>query len=499
MNRQARLMAAILAGGLAFGAASALAQTSDSSTNSEITDLKQEISALQTKVDKLETEEEQKQAAETKQDVLEDAEKEDELTNLGSGYDPNVGFVIRSGDGAFSFHPGVLFDFRDMTSTRQRVPQGDVDLPAVTGSDTQSGFDATRMRLTFDGNYTKNFNYFIQFQDDQGSTFNLYDAYGVLHLGSSPFSVKFGQFKDPVYHERMLSEVNLLAVDRSLLESFFGGGNTSRVQGVSLMYNEDRIRAQLAVHDGYNSINTKFFDSASTSVSPLASTLDNVAPNFGVSGRFEYMLIGDRTKDFNPYSEYDGGFTALGDKEDILVLGSGFDYTQAGANSGFYHTVDAQFDDTSGLSLYAAYLGSYRHFPDAIAPASTPATGLAPVFNYGVTTPGNFYDNGLLAQAGYLVTPDIEPFIRYDYTYLASGSVRLPAAGGKKAGAEIDRDDVQEFTAGANYYIYKQHLKFTIDAVYLPTGTPVDQDALGILADNGHSEFVLRLQFQVAI
>ena len=39
-----------------------------------------------------------------------------------SGYDPAVGFVIRSDDGQFSLHPGIVMDFRNMTSYREERP-----------------------------------------------------------------------------------------------------------------------------------------------------------------------------------------------------------------------------------------------------------------------------------------------------------------------------------------------------------------------------------------
>ena len=57
----------------------------------------------------------------------------------------------------------------------------------------------------------------------------------------------------------------------------------------------------------------------------------------------------------------------------------------------------------------------------------------------------------------------------------------------------------QELTIGANYYLFKQHIKFTLDGSWLPDGSPTDQDALGILTDSGHTEYVIRFQFQLAI
>jgi hypothetical protein len=183
------------------------------------------------------------------------------------------------------------------------------------------------------------------------------------------------------------------------------------------------------------------------------------------------MLIGDRSPQFNPFTQYDRQFTALGDKQDILVAGAGVDFSQASSNDVIFHTADIQYDTVSGFSAYAAYLGSYRDLHAAEGVAK-----------------GHYYNPGFVVQAAYLVTPKIEPFIRYDYTYLPLGSTTSLITG-----------EVQEFTVGANYYLHNQNLKFTLDASWLPNGSPLDADALGILKDSGHNEAVLRLQFQLAI
>jgi hypothetical protein len=107
--------------------------------------------------------------------------------------------------------------------------------------------------------------------------------------------------------------------------------------------------------------------------------------------------------------------------------------------------------------------------------------------NQGVVK-GHYYDPGFVVQVGYLVTPKIEPFARYDYSYLPLGSTTGLVTG-----------EVQEITVGANYYLYKQNVKITLDASWLPNGAPSDSDALGILKDSGHNEFVARVQFQLAI
>jgi hypothetical protein len=50
-----------------------------------------------------------------------------------------------------------------------------------------------------------------------------------------------------------------------------------------------------------------------------------------------------------------------------------------------------------------------------------------------------------------------------------------------------------------NYYLVSNHVKITLDGIWLPNGAPQDLDALGILKDVGRNEFVLRLQCQLAL
>jgi hypothetical protein len=390
---------------------------------------------------------------------------------LLSGYAPSVGFVLRSSDGQFSFHPGIVLDFRYMANYRE-------DLSRTSGSEVpgprysfEDGFDVSRFRMTFDGNITKYINYFVQLQDDQGTTFGLLDAFITYRFAlDSPWALRVGQFKDPVWHERNISEASQLAVDRSLLEFLVGGGQTARVQGIAALFDQGRYRGQLVFDDGFNSGNTKFFNGGG--IGPGVGAGAGVTPtDFGVSGRAEWMLIGNRTPEFNPYTEYDRGFTSLGAQQNILVVGAGADYSEAGSNSVLFHTVDAQYNNTNGFSAYTAYMASYRalnHFE-------------------GVPV-GFYYMPGFLVQMAYLVTPNIEPYVRYDYTYVPPGSAPTLSTG-----------QVQEITVGANYYIYKQNAKFTVDAIYLPQGSPTDADALGILKNSGNNEFVLRVQFQLAI
>ena len=428
-------------------------------------DLAQQVQQLQTKVDQLEAAQPAAPAAPKVQSPSVTAD----FIPFTTGWDPNIGFVIRSDDGNFTLHPGVLMDFRNMTTYRQWIPAKGEGETTSSGNDIQNGFDVSRMRLTFDGQFTKNVTYFVQFQDDQGQTFNLYDAFAQYHFSDTPWSVRVGQFKDFLWHERTISESRLMAVDRSLSEALEWGGTVSRTQGVALMYEKDRLRAQALIDDGYASLNTKFFDAGGVGAGVTPSS--GVTPtNFGVGGRAEYAIIGDRTSELNPFTEYDQ-FSSLGAKQNILVLGGGVSYSQANSNDILFHSLDLQYNNTNGFSAYGGYLASYRDLHT----------------NQGVPK-GIYYDPSFEVQAAYLVTKKIEPFARFDFTHLAP-----------KSTTELANHDVPELTVGSNYYLYRQNMKITVDGTWLPNGAPVDSDALGVLKDSGHDEFILRAQFQLAI
>ena len=153
-------------------------------------------------------------------------------------------------------------------------------------------------------------------------------------------------------------------------------------------------------------------------------------------------------------------------KEDELVFGAGGDITQAGSDTQYLHTVDAQWQSPKGCSAYLAYLARYI---DASA--------------------GNAYDWGLLAQAAYLFQPKLEGFVRYDFVKL-DGDVVFPTGGSE--------DTFHEFTIGMNYYVYGHGAKFTVDASYLPNGSPSDEVGLGELGGSD-AQFVVRAQFQLAL
>lgn len=437
-------------------------------------ELQRKLADLQARIDRLQAQSAARRGAVMRQ-IEVDADKHSQFLSdvpFFSGYDPEVGFVVQSDDGNFSFHPSVLMQFRDVTDYRSRINPGQGGVTGKQGDDTQNGFEMTRLRLTLDGNlFSQLLTYYVQLADDASmSQMTLLDAYAMYRIGlQSPLAIKVGQFKDPVWHEQNILPSQLMAADRSLASALVGGSTLDRVQGAAIIYDQDRLRGQLVVHDGYDGGNTPFYSSSGlgSAVSAAAGLLPT---NWGASGRVEYLAIGDREPDFNPFAEYDH-FTARGDSQTIFVPGGGVDFSESGANNIIFHTIDGQFSTDSGWSLYAAYLGVYRELKT----------------NRGVA-PGSYYDTGVLIQAAYMVNPSLEAFIRYDYTHLDG-----------RADPGIGQDNLDEITIGANYYLFAKEAKITLDGTWLPNGCPTDVNYLDILENNGHNEFILRAQFQLQI
>ena len=436
--------------------------------------LRRKIADLDARIDRLQAQSAARQSAVMHQ-IQDDADTHSKFISdvpFFSGYDPDVGFIIQSDDGNFSLHPGILMQFRNVTDYRNRIPAGDGGVTGKQGDDTQNGFELTRFRLTLDGNlFSQLLTYYIQLADDASmGQLTLLDAYAMYRVGlQSPLAIKVGQFKDPVWHEQNLLPSQLMAVDRSLASALVGGSELDRVQGAAIIYDQDRLRGQLVLHDGYDGLNQPFYSSSGLG-SAVAADAGLQPTDWGASGRVEYLAIGDREPDFNPFSEYDH-FTARGDSQDILVPGAGLDYSESGANNILFHTVDAQYSTASGWSVFGAYLGVYREIKT----------------NRGVA-PGSYYDNGFVAQVAYMLTPNIEPFFRYDYVHLDG-----------KAIPGVVQDNLNEITIGANYYLMAKEARFTLDGTWLPNGCPTDVNYLDILQDNGRNEFLLRAQFQLSL
>jgi hypothetical protein len=436
-----RMLPAIAAAFVASG--SAIAWAADAA----VEDLRSQINALQSKVASLEAKSVTAADVDAKvQKVLEDAERRSQLGGgtMLAGYQ-NGKFIIQSADGNYLINPNIQFQLRYIANSVSDDGSGDDEI--------DTGFELRRLKLGFAGNaITPDLTYnFVWATDRKSGNFKLEDAW-VRYQISKPWAVFGGQFKDFAFHEKSVSSKRQLAVERSLMNELLAGGHTDYVQGIGVAWQNETLRAQLAFHDGAKSSNTNWEDYTTDAVSGKTS-----GSHFGGTGRVEWMAVG------NSWKQYDD-FSALKNKEDLLVFGAGANLTQAGSADVFYHTVDVQWEPQAvrGLSLYAALVG--RSSDDG-----------------SLST----YDYGALVQAGYLFTDKWEVFGRYDVTRYEEVAV----------GAE---DTYHEITTGVNYYLAGHNAKFTMDLTYLPNGSPAKQDGLGFVGSD-ESQVIGRVQFQLLL
>lgn len=384
--------------------------------------------------------------------VMNDANRRSQLLVESGGFTGGWAddhFTIRSADGNYSFSPGIQFQFRSNTTYNDKVTSsGDAN--------TDNGFEVRNLRLSFEGTaITKDLAYLFVWNTDRNSGGMVLEEAYVQYRFADTLSIKVGQYKEFIYHEQAIADKRQLAVDRSLLNAVFNstGANSpgvSFVQGVDLLWEPGtNMRGDIAFTDGYASRNTNFQD-------PPANTFD-----FGMHGRFEWLVFG---KDFKSYNQ----FTSMGNKSgDFLVVGTGGDWSQNGNQNLYHMNVDAQWN-SGPWGAYVAWVGLYND----------PGNG------------GNSaFDCGLLAQISYLLNTQWEIFGRYDYFHLDNNSIV----------AHGTENVFHEIVVGVNYYMHGHAAKFTLDAGWLPNGSPNSQTAIGVLANDGENEYFVRAQFSFAL
>jgi len=392
----------------------------------------------------------------TMNQMAQDADKHSQLADmegLTAGYSPSKGFIIRSDDGNFLLHPWVYVQIRNATNYRENA--------TATSSDTENGFELPRAKFILDGNIVSpDLTYqFIWATGDTTGNLGLQDAWARYHLPGTPFAFEAGQIRDPVDHEQILFATKSLTPGRSIVNNVLLNGDDI-VKGAMLSYGYDGnnpFRTEVAFTGGERNFDTDFQGFPTNPAS------------WGAAARFEYKLMGQ----WNDYTQ----FTGLNNKQPLLVLGAGLDYTEAGDTGGLTHVADVQYTLPNGLSLYGAYLGRYVRNN-----AGNPTT------NGGFTGPGpsfDTYDASVRVMAAYLIQEHWEPFARFEWIdfdkrELSTGTDNV----------------VYDATLGMNYYFYGHRAKFTGDVTYLPNGSPVSSTIDDLLASQRGNEVIAQLQFQ---
>lgn len=450
-------MPAIVAGtlGCMTGGIAIAAEPTQSELLEQIQSLQQQVQELKQNQQKMAATQ-QASTSSTLNSVLSDADARSTPTLQASSTDFTAGykggkFIVQSADGNFSINPNLQLQVRNVTNVRD------------IGDDTisENGFELRRAKFGFAGNvFTKDLTYEFLWETVRSTgAVSLQDAWARYKFVPD-WSVRVGQFKDPLGKEQTGSSKRLLAAERSLLNELLIGGD-DYVQGASLIFApaEGKLRFEVAGTDGTQQSNTNFRDTNA------AGTTPDTRPDWGAAGRAEFQVIGEKFKGYDD-------FTAMNQASTLLVFGAGVDNTQTGDQNLLTYTADVQFENDRGLGLFAAGIG--RQMTEFNAAGD------------------DVDDLGFVVQAGQMLgvtwlKADWEAFGRVSYTQLDPMRV-----------AEPFEDTVQEYTVGVNGYFRGHASKFTADVTYLPDGSPIAQDGAGILQSDDQ-QFVVRLQYQLLI
>ncbi len=457
-----RTLPVLMAG--AFGLSGAVACAAEPTAQ----ELMQQIEQLQSKVAQIQANEVMASNAAsvdaTVESVLQNADRRSQLlADRPYSYGHSNGkFGLSSEDGSFVLNPGIQIQIRNVTNFGED-DDGDDDI--------EHGFEIRRAKLELTGNaFTKNFKYAftmaaerhgedtvtdVDMDNDTSSTdeilggaFLLEDAW-VSYVFADEWTVRAGQFKDPVAHEELTSSKRQMAVERSMFNERLLGGMTDRVQGVSLIYGSysanNPINAEVALHDGIGSSNTDFADTET---------------DYGIAGRVEYKIDGD----WKSYQD----FTTKGNKDGVFVVGAGGDFSAGGDAKIITLTADAQYE-TGPWSFYGA-------------------VALVDADFGGDSADGTNY--GILGQVAYLLNPQWEVFGRYNMVMVDDDF-------------EVNgEDNFHEITGGVNYYLgedgrWGHRAKISADLTIAPNG---NQGGSGVGARGGDdNEVIARVQFQLLL
>jgi hypothetical protein len=357
----------------------------------------------------------------------------------GGGWEKGKFFISDGGNNSLT--PYGFVQFRYLMNFRDEDSAGSQD-------DFTHGFQTRRARMGFKGTiWDKNLSYDIlgEFSRSSGA-FTLLDAYAVYKWDNG-VSLKWGQNKVPLLREELVSDTKQLAVERSTVNATFTQG---RSQLVSLGYESEQFRGWVALSDGLNSLNTDFTSATES--------------DYAITARGEFRFGDGDFKRFDDMPSWKGSkFGGL--------LGAAIHFQDGGETGGTVDTAVTQATVDASLEgdAWTAFVAGVWRNTDPAGGSSTD-------------------DFGAVAQVGYLVTEQIEPFVRYEGIFPD----------------DANGDDLHALTAGFNYYLSPQStaVKFSADVVYYfdaPADTGIVSPNTGsdLLADSEDGQVALRFQMQV--
>ncbi len=302
---------------------------------------------------------------------------------------------------------GFLMKFSGHLQARY-IANFDSDRDAGGEGELLSGFELRRAKLQFEGHIADpKLTYLMRLSASRSGGGETLEEAWVGYTFDNGIKLTLGRLKLPFAKQELISIKYQLAVDRGLSTEFFTL-NFSEMARLDASLGE-RWQVNAAFSDGGNRDST-------------AATDDTV--DYAVTGRAEYLVVGDWKQGKN--------VLAFDDEPALIVGGAVHAESPSGsAEPTLAWTADALFKQ-GGFSLLGAYYG---------------ATGTV-----GTAT-DTLTQTGLLAEAGYAISKQWQPFVRYDYI----------------DSDEAGLDPLQAVTAGVNYFLKGHQAKLTLDTVVLLT------------------------------
>lgn len=386
----------LIAGSLVCGAATlpAFAEDTDvAAMRGELAQMRAELAQLkaQTGTSWMDEARQQEMRA-LVEDVMADAASRSAFQEggLGAGHDGKKFYLEGSG---FRMNIGGQVQFRYVFNTSD---------DRTGDSEELDGFELRRTKLAFDGYIgDPKIEYTLVLAHDRGSGNTALEDAILSYKFDNGIKLKAGLMKLPFLFEELLSSKRQLAADRGLSTEFFTLNRAEQLQLEIPL--EEVAKLYLAYSDGANTGSS-------------GATTDTV--DYAFTARVQGKLAG----------EWDQMKDLVAVDQDLAVFLGGavhFEETEgAGGDELFAWTVDGVVK-TGNLAAMAAIMGASGDVD-------------------------NRDQIGFIAQAGYNLDDNWQPFIRYDFIDDDSAT-----------------DELNAITAGVNYYLKKHNAKFTADVVYL--------------------------------
>lgn len=282
-----------------------------------------------------------------------------------------------------------------------------------TPEDSTIGFQLHRTRLLISGRLSEpNIEFLILPAAGPTGQISVYDAWTKWSINDN-WSLTVGQFKLPLLREWLVAERNLLAIERSIVNSTFC---TVYSQGVQLGFRNDNFQFLAAASDGIRGFNTRV-DAPGEA-------------DYALTARVEALLDGSWAQ-FND-------ITSLGNEHGGLMGGIAVHHQ---GHTGAYATVP--IESLTEVTLDLNWEGRRQSLmAGAVARHITRNNGMATE------------DFGVLVQGGVFVSDTVELYAR--------GALVIPDS-------DSTGDDVfPAVTCGVAWYIAGHALRFKADAEWFP-------------------------------